>query len=401
MIKPITPITTAKTRPKPRVKYAMIPGANWKVPVPEDLDTDFITVSKPQPLVLKHYVKFEEFKIKSQNQHELIICKCWRGPVESVLDEVFQDYQWSDVKYDQVTVFIKAGHNEESITALKSVCEGILYYQENQPVFVEGTKSDEIVRDDTEHKESDIQYNVDPNELIDIPNRMKSQIVKQLIKFRSRVINEERQRRNDNIMKERIKVRERIFQTHKIEKLGSKYKEPIDDGISEHDYRQQLKSQESSRLEKAFVEKLRHFNAIKDRKKVLKLALERAKNYEDDVMNKKEKFMGFIGTVDRLNKQHEQELDDINRSKDVQEPVEDINVKDTSKLSIESLSKLNDFIEKLMEKYMGMVDDEMVKYLFNSMLENNLNHKDLVETLDEDATKFVQELNEFIDQHSK
>lgn len=382
----------------------MIPAADWKVPVPEDLDTDFITVSKPQPVVLNHHISFEAFKIQTQSeQQELIICKCWRGPVEPILDEIFEDYQWSDVKYDQVTIFIKAGHNEDIINALKSQCEGILYYQQDQSVFVEGTKSNEIINDDVEHKETDIQYNVDPNELIDIPNRMKSQIVKQLIKFRSRVINQERQRRNDNLVKERLKVRERIFQTHKIEKpSGSKYKEPVDDGISENDYRQELKRQETSKLEKAFNEKLRHFNSIKNRKKELKLLVERAKNYEDEVMNKKEKFMGFIGTVDRLNKQREQELDDINRSKDTkQESNEKVKVKDTSSLSIESLSKLNDFIEKLMEKYMGMVDDELVKYLFNSMLENNLNHKDLVETLDEDATKFVQELNDFIDSESK
>ncbi|ODV77294.1 uncharacterized protein CANTADRAFT_23424 [Suhomyces tanzawaensis NRRL Y-17324] len=154
------------------------------------------------------------------------------------------------------------------------------------------------------------KYKVDNNELIDVPNTMKDMIVKDIIKFRSKVLIMERDNRKKEIEQERIKTKERLkqvfqgLQTEDVVMVDSsssdldstKIKEEHED-MNEEQYEQHLIEQEQANLEKTYQEKLLQMKKLESERNSLEQKLDKLKNYETTLIDNKFKYIEDITSV--------------------------------------------------------------------------------------------------------
>ena len=163
-------------------------------------------------------------------------------------------------------------------------------------------------------------YKVDNSELIDVPTHMRESIVKDVIKFRSRVLLKEKEKRKREIEMERIKTKnklkelfEGIKETNelekntatpepesssarpKIESTRDEYEEMNDD-----EYLEYKELEEADKLEKQYQEEL---IKMKNRERIERYQLldrlESLEKYESNLIDNKLKFIDEFRNIDK------------------------------------------------------------------------------------------------------
>ena len=80
----------------------------------------------------------------------------------------------------------------------------------NNPINYTKGKKNSGTEDLDQVLDSYSNYKVDNNDLIDIPNNMKENIIKDIIRFRSRMLLIEKEQRKKEIEMERIKTKNKL-----------------------------------------------------------------------------------------------------------------------------------------------------------------------------------------------
>lgn len=157
-------------------------------------------------------------------------------------------------------------------------------------------------------------YKVDNSELVEVPKDMKEQIVKDIVRFRSKVLSIEKDRRKKEMEQERKKAKNRlklIFEGVKETAPGAPIavekdedpKEPEKselDEMSEREYSEYLAVSEKEELNRKYEEKLRHLQVLEINEKLkLQAKLESLQCYEERLLENKlvsvEGLKGFLG----------------------------------------------------------------------------------------------------------
>ncbi|RCK67755.1 U1 small nuclear ribonucleoprotein component SNU71 [Candida viswanathii] len=302
-------------------------------------------------------------------------------------------------------------------------------------------------------------YKVDNNDLIDIPNDMKESIVKDIIKFRSRMLLMEKDLRKREIEHERIKTKQ------KLKRLFEGIKETTTDGtttttdspmdvllptsnreeyedMNEEEYEKYLQNQETVLLEEEYKKRKAELAKNQD-KELAKLSetLDKLKGYENHLVDNKLKHIDDLKNYESLGLSNlythkyndylrirsqkrtlEEEQDELDRAEELKEakvetpveeavaaaPAEPAAKKTKVEIIISELpgdvkSSLNDKIVELVEEYLGVKDEFLVQVINDNLESHNLSRKkelidDLVEVLDEDSENLVNDLWNYIEQ---
>lgn len=156
-------------------------------------------------------------------------------------------------------------------------------------------------------------YQVDKSELIDVPTHMREAIVKEVIRFRSRVLLKEKEKRKREIEMERLKTKDKlkklfegIKETNEkdtttvtnmtpepeiskpaIESTRDEYEE-----MNDEEYLEYKNFEREEQLEKQYREECTRFKAreVQEREKLLD-RLQYLRNYENNLMDNKLKFI--------------------------------------------------------------------------------------------------------------
>ncbi|KAK6464267.1 hypothetical protein DFJ63DRAFT_67643 [Scheffersomyces coipomensis] len=163
------------------------------------------------------------------------------------------------------------------------------------------------------------------NELIDVPSNMREGIVKDIIKFRSEVLNIEREMRKKEIENERKGTKERLKKIYEgiketneetVVKSSKDTPEVIArivefPELNDKEYDAFLKTEDEESLEKNYILKLAQMQATESIERLqLESTLQKLKSYEQDLINNKERYFKeiqkaseFDPTVEVLNRQ--------------------------------------------------------------------------------------------------
>lgn len=155
-------------------------------------------------------------------------------------------------------------------------------------------------------------YKVDPSELIDVPKDMRDKIVDEIVKFRSKVLSIERERRKQEIERERILAKnrlQRIFEGTKEagddmivddveaeQVIQDNTKEVSEyENLAEEEYIRLVEQKEKEAIENAYNEKVKVFTSkeLKERSS-LSGELQTLREYETSLLAKKAAFIGEL-----------------------------------------------------------------------------------------------------------
>ncbi|KAF8004898.1 hypothetical protein HF325_000355 [Metschnikowia pulcherrima] len=297
-------------------------------------------------------------------------------------------------------------------------------------------------------------YKVENSELVEVPKELKEVIVRDIIKFRAKVLTIEREARKKEIEKERRKAKLRltlIFEDH----------------LSDEEYEKHLAAEAKAQLEAQFAAQHKEMRKLEQNEKAALLEkLHTARGYEQALVENKLALMdeykavqdhgvqepvimhdsGFtsVGAKMKLyynnhgeyirirshERSKEEALDDADRTeefKSLDQPKDApifaatiSNTKQASKIlkqeqsnpssivnvvvstfSEGELAAVKEKIGSLIEEFLGIREDVLIEFIYDFVLENNLSSREdliaeLQETLDEDSTTVAEQLHEYI-----
>lgn len=289
-------------------------------------------------------------------------------------------------------------------------------------------------------------YQVDQNELVDVPTNMKEVIIKDIVKFRSKVLSIERDNRKKEIELERVKTKERLKRIFEgvsddmeveVEEAPSDKNELAE--MNDEEYLKYLKKSESEKVLIEYTNRLKKMSKLEVEYKQQRELLNTLKNYELNLIDNKDRYIEEAKVVQndylklyysdhskylkiRSQKRTLEEISDKEdevaelaqkRSKAEDSQIVDQILEDPeetprevshhsvniviSEFSPEKTTQLQDKILELVEEYLGIKDDFLVKVINESLINKNLEGKqelidELVEILDDDAKSLVDDL---------
>lgn len=302
-------------------------------------------------------------------------------------------------------------------------------------------------------------YKVDNNDLIDIPNDMKESIVKDIIKFRSRMLLIEKDLRKREIEQERINTKNKLkrlfegikesnetgnnngngsssFSTTTTSNDGNNKsiflmsnREEFED-MNDEEYEKYLKDQQALKLEEEYNQRLKEWeiNQNKEYKKLNEL-LKNLQNYENQLIDNKLKFIDDFKNYQNLSisnlynhkyndylkfrskkRSLEEQQDELDRSQDhqpqpqleeQQKPIIKQDQPVVKKLKVESI-----IINELSKELKSKLNDKIIE-----LVEEYLGVKDefLVQVIDDNLQnsslskkkELIEELVEVLDEDSE
>lgn len=300
-------------------------------------------------------------------------------------------------------------------------------------------------------------YKVENSELVEVPKDMKETIVKDIIRFRSKVLTIETEQRKKEIEKERLKAKARltlIFKGIKAvaesEDVNMEEDEPAEKeetdplgSLNDDEYEEHLRKQEEEKLTEEYNKQLLEMHKKEQEQAALVEKLSLTKNYEENLIENKFTIMEEMKSfhdldlssanthrlklyytdhleylrLRNLERLKEEEMDDQDEkeesaqstikpkiaatipqveSMDVVEP--DVEV---SKLPPAKLEQIQKKVSDMVEEYLGIKEEVLISFIYEFVLEKGLSQKaeliaELQETLDEDSTTVADELHTFI-----
>lgn len=296
-------------------------------------------------------------------------------------------------------------------------------------------------------------YKVENSELVEVPKDLKETIVKDIIKFRSKVLTIERDRRRKEIETERRKAKLRLTQVFEgirsAADVSSDAKDSMEvdlaeektdptDELNDEEYEAFLADQRKAESEKAYQAKVAQIEALESSQKLRLLErLDTAVNYESNLIDNKFALMDEIKALldfdpakqatksshlllyytdhgeyirirnaerareeklDKENAEEETKPDEeelITESHQEPEKAQEDDVMEVdiviSSLSEEALSSIERKIGDLIEEYLGIREDVLIDFVFGFVKEKNLTLKE----------ELVSELLETLDEDSK
>ncbi|KAK6457716.1 U1 small nuclear ribonucleoprotein component SNU71 [Scheffersomyces xylosifermentans] len=329
--------------------------------VEDDIDDRVLSMEKEDPA---KYVDIEAFSPASLKDQVGLIAihffpKVKRYAIEKILDSLagVRPYRWSHVHYeyaDNRLVFVQFGHVSDAkwfIETYRGKLAGILQdddvkmaHSENLFELVKGAEEGSVIPDriparinlvlknpknfervskktGTEDLDEVLtyysKYEVDKNDLIDVPTNMKDAIINDIIRFRSKVLLIERDNRKKEIELERQKTKDRL------KKLFEGIKEANDDMVvdeappakepsgfitrNEHDdlndveYQEFIEQEEKKKIEDAYVARFAKLRdaEVNEREGLMK-QLDALFSYEDDLLDNKFRYIDAFKSIETV-----------------------------------------------------------------------------------------------------
>lgn len=302
-------------------------------------------------------------------------------------------------------------------------------------------------------------YKVANSELVEVPRELKETIVKDIIKFRAKVLTVERDRRKREIERERRMAKARLTQIVEGIKSVSEVKEETEmyvdteektdplHGLSEEEYQEHLEKQVKLAEESEYAAKLAEMEKLEVTEKGRLLEqLKAAETYELNLIENKFALIDELkvyadsenallaqkgklqlyftnhseyARIRNLEKTQEEKTDDFDRKDDFKadEKIEVVETKTIGEekpsnvdmeidvvvleLPEEKLDLVQNKIGELIEEFLGIREEVLVEFVFDFVKENNLSSKaeliaELLETLDDDSVTVVDQLHDFL-----
>lgn len=317
-------------------------------------------------------IVFTQFKLDSKRYIELLF------------NQFIDHYRWSMIKnFDTVTVILSVQHLHElqriydNIHLFELVSSKVLSNFDQIPPEsllasplprpINETKITQLIQDLIEknihsHKATadnvnvsvDNYYNnypVDSNELIDVPKLMKSKIVNELIRFRSKMLMKEHQKRQSELSKERVKAKQLLTSIFNNEDRSkgvsnddmiddSEYIEPLEEmpELNDNEYEDYLNQKHEKDMSNKYNNKLRQITQQKLQKTSLLHRVKQASQYEINLINNKFKLIDDLKSTSQgyhdfmkyryKSYQYEEMRDNEDRERAKQEQGDDIDYRD-------------------------------------------------------------------------
>lgn len=389
--------------------------------------------------------------------------------IELLFNQFISDYHWSFVKnFESVTVMLKVNNLKDlctlndNVELFKSVSEKVLIKMPVEEIgdievskktieeakilqlvsdLIEKNKNNDKSSDEKTNVSLDNYYNsypVDANELIDVPKLMKNKIINELIKFRSRMLIKEHQKRQSELNHERIKAKQlltNIFNNEDRVKdddmVVDAIVEPPEEmaELNDQGYEDYLNQKLETEMSAKYHDKLRQIAQQKLQKNTLQNKVNQLTNYEMDLINNKFKLIDNLKAGSQSyhdyirykykSYQAEEIRDNEDRSQDTEtsaepkepsteEPKEDhkeeneeenkesTEIKELPPLNEEQKSKLQHKLGELVEQYIGIKEDELIQFLYDNLVAHSLTREEAYETFDNDTDNLINEINQFI-----
>lgn len=335
-------------------------------------------------------------------------------------------------------------HPETNQESLKNRLKLMLYASKNfaKPKVHGVEELDQVMQ-------SYSNYKVDYNDLIDVPNEMKEGIIKDIIKFRSRMLLIEKENRQKQIEQERVVTKNKLNELFKgIEKTEQEKKKKEEQSTSEvaikeevvtipeqfeslndEEYSKMIDEREANEYSQEYQSRLANFSKHHaSEKSKLEFKLEKLLNYESNLIELKlshiENMRNYekseVSTLytyrynDYLKQRNakrslelrmdaedaaaeEKELTEIEQEPDVPIKKKKLDVNDKLKLSnlpdlqfltADMKERIHDKINALVEEYLGIQDDFLVDVIKQHIEVNNFGGKAVL----------VQDLVEVLDE---
>jgi hypothetical protein len=285
-------------------------------------------------------------------------------------------------------------------------------------------------------------YKVDEAELVDVPNDMKSSIVKAIVDFRFKVLKMEKERRKGEIAKERQQAKlklKRLFR--EIQTNDDMEDAVVEDNdeilcpddfehLNDDEYEELMIKRAREQLEAEYQRQCLNMLKLEElQRKTLEFRLNEVKNYEASLLENKHRFIEqFRNFVDyevslmtggvsakvslhyndhaeyfkiRTRERTAEELDDkIDEEAEVHERAEasvDIKLTPTipqtttansqvaghmtlsvSTLSSDRLAQIKDKISALVEEYLGLKENSLIDFIYDHLLSHDLTKQDVL-----------------------
>lgn len=467
------------------VKYAdPIESDGIRIPIPKGLDVNQILMENTDKVNhedegedldmdedVVNFVSIEDLSVSNfKQQISLVVFRDFKvledKYIEKIFNSVLESYKWSKLQTDTITLFLqvetlkdlKMIYNNQDI--FESLCSKVtvnLHEVDLEPVPLKEISKVKITnvinsalrsknkQQNINNKEVyyDTSYKVDANELIEVPNSMKETIVKELIQFRSSMLTKERKKRDREIDNERIKSKKILSQlfaketTQEVEESAIPEPEMEKPEMNDDEYNNYLESLAKQLLDSNYSLHLSKLESLKLKNAKLKRKLATLKNYENDLIENKFKYIDDIKDYKCSSyseywekrskiKQDEEEKDEIDRKEEqdelankqtpnimkqqseeatpekeanfsTNEPLTSIKIPDITVLNATQLEQVKSSIELLVENFIGVKEQELIDFIYTSLLEKTLTIEELTETFDEDAINLIQNINKLVE----
>lgn len=222
-------------------------------------------------------------------------------------DALFGLFPDADVVFDAAVDGESAQHLTDDV--IEELKKEIWPITKNKKRFSKGSR-----RTGTEDLDEVMQYyktyKVESLEIVEVPKDMKETIVKDIIKFRSKMLSIEREQRKKEIERERRKAKARLTAIFEGIKAAADTGEDVDmdpaavdeeeeskdplDELSDEQYEQHLANIEKKKLEDEYEAQLRDMEKRELQQKTLVESLALARNYESNLIENKFTYMEDI-----------------------------------------------------------------------------------------------------------
>lgn len=354
-----------------KVEASIIEPVTLKVPIPKGLDINqaiqenedkFQTTGPDDDMEVEvnHLVDISELNPQNLMQQVCtVILRNFKVVKDHLIERIFNtfatDYQWSKIGTDSITIFLRLSHLGDlkrvidNVLVFDDICDEVLYNLygielDDEPfdrlqlqatissILTSSKYSQHHKSQKTEEYQS---YKIDNNELIEVPNSMKELIIQELIRFRSRMLIKEQEKRDKELADERIKSKKLLnslfsgnLDVNVDVDVDTAVKEPAPEmpELSDEQYEAHLKKLQLTETQRLYDTKIKLLVELRVTMSGLRNKLESLNGYEDNLIDNKLKYIDDVKAQDstlhsfsdylRLRakrKQREEQMDDADR----------------------------------------------------------------------------------------